>query len=102
MQHDNVLKKLNFELLNSPQGRGDGGMRAKHLLPYACCCICYSIKFDMQHDHVLKRLNFDVLTPGSGVAGVCVWGGGGLRQNTCYNVAACVICLNLISNMTMF
>ena len=38
-------------------------MRAKHFIPYACCCICYSIKFDMQHDLVLKKLNFDVLTP---------------------------------------
>ena len=43
-----------------------------YLLP--CCCICYSVKFDMQHDHVLKKLNFYLLTPSPGSrdrGGVC-------------------------------
>ena len=38
MQHDHVLKKINFDLLNPYPGsvRGEG-LRAKYLLP--CCCI---------------------------------------------------------------
>ena len=66
MQHDNVLKKMNFYLLTpSPRVVGERGLRAKYLLP--CCCIDDSLYFDMQHDHVLKKLNFDLLTPRSGV-----------------------------------
>ena len=39
MQHDIVLKKLNFDLLTqSPRVVGEwGDLRTKHLLP--CCCI---------------------------------------------------------------
>ena len=49
-------------------GMGEGeGQRAKYLLP--CCCIRYSITFEIQHDHVLKKLNFDLLTPMVGVGG---------------------------------
>ena len=51
MQHDNVLKKFNFNLLTP---RALGGLRGKYLLP--CGCICDSIYVDMQHDHVLKKL----------------------------------------------
>ena len=68
MQHDIVLKKLNFDLL-IPRVRG--GMGAN---------ICYHVatfrefnKFDMQHDHVLKKLIFYLLTPSPRVVG----GGGG-------------------------
>ena len=51
----------------------------------------------MQYDHVLKKLNFDLLTPRVG-------GGGseGIIFATMLHVAAPVIPLNLICNMTMF
>ena len=48
----------------------------------------------MQHGHVLKKLNFDLLTPKAGE--------GGLRGNSSYHVAAFVIPINFICNMTMF
>ena len=51
MQHDNVLKKFNFNLLTP---RALRGLRGKNLLP--CGCICDSIYVDMQHDYVLKKL----------------------------------------------
>ena len=67
MQHDRVLKKLNFDLMTRTLGSGGGvgrGLRAKYFL--SCCCIRDALKFDMQHDHVLKKLNFDllILSPG--------------------------------------
>ena len=37
MQHDHVLKKLNFDLLTNPQGRRGEGLQAKYIL--LCCCI---------------------------------------------------------------
>ena len=44
MQHDHVLKKLNFDILTPyPWVLGGGGLRAKYLLP-----------FDMQHIPFLK------------------------------------------------
>ena len=70
MQHDIVLKKLNFDHL-TPRVRVVCGQN-----------ICYHVatfgdsnKFDMQHDYVLKTLNFDNLTPSPRVVGegvVCV------------------------------
>ena len=47
MQHDHVLKKVNFDLLTpSPGSEGGGrGLQVKYLL--LCCCICVSLKFDM-------------------------------------------------------
>ena len=72
-----------------------GGLRAKYFL--SCCCIIYSLKFYMQHDHVLKQLNVHLLTPSPGPGDAVVCG-----QNTCYHVAAYVILLNLICNMTIF
>ena len=68
MQHDHVLKKLNFDLLTPSPGLGrvrGGAVLAKYLLP--CCRILDSLEFDMQHDHLLKSLNFDLLTPPRGV-----------------------------------
>ena len=70
MQHDIVLKKMNFDLLTPRVRRG---LWAKYLLPF-----CASNKFNMQQDHVLKNRNFDLLTLRSGV-GVC-------EQNSCYHV----------------
>ena len=69
MQHDHVLKKLNFYLW-TPSPRvvcvcvWGGGLWVKYLLP--CCCIRDSLKFDIQHDHVLKKFYFDLLTPTQG------------------------------------
>ena len=41
IQHDHVLKKLNFDLLtprvSEDKGKGGGGLQAKYLLP--CCYI---------------------------------------------------------------
>ena len=63
MQHDYVLKQLNFDLLTPPPGsEGEWGLGAKYLLPY--WCICDSLKFEMQNGHVMKKLNFDFKTLG--------------------------------------
>ena len=91
MQHNHVLKKLNFDLLTTSRGGWVRGLRATFLLP--CCCIGDS-HFDMHNDLILKKLNFDLLTPSKG--------SGCLGQNICYHVAAFVIVFNLICNMTMF
>ena len=76
MQHDNVLVRLNFDLLTSSPRNvcvclGMEGMQAKYLLPcwglgvqakhlLRCCCNLDSLKFDMhmQHDVVLKKIDF--------------------------------------------
>ena len=71
LQHDYVLKKLNFVLLTLRSGwAGGGGLRAKN----ATMLLYFeSIYFDMQYDHVMKKLNFDLLTlrsdGGCGAAG---------------------------------
>ena len=67
----------------------------------AWCSLLDSLQFVMQHDHVLKKLNLNLLTPlprsgvGGGVGRVC-------GQNICDHVAAFMIPLSLICNMTMF
>ena len=68
MQHDNVLKKLNFDLLTtSPGSGGVWGLRAKYLLP--CCCFRDSLNCDMQGNHVLKKSSFDPRVEGGGDRG---------------------------------
>ena len=80
MQHDHVLKRLNFDLLTPWV---EEGLLAKYSLP--CCCIRDSLlKFDMQRDHVLKMLNFDP-TPRVQVGVV----GGRLQTN--YLLSCCCI-----------
>ena len=70
MQHNHVLKKLNFDLFTLSLGSlGKEDLRAKYLLP--CRCIHDSLKFNIQHDRVLIKLSFDP-KPGIG-------GGGGLQ-----------------------
>ena len=64
MQHDHVLKRLNFDLLTQSKGSGEGVLRAKYLLP--CCCIRDSLLFVMQQDNVLEKMNLDLLTPSPG------------------------------------
>ena len=44
MQHDIVLKNVNFDLLTPRSVGGGGGLRAKYLLP--CYCILESLEFD--------------------------------------------------------
>ena len=56
-------------------------------------CLHDSLYCVMQQDHILKKLNFELLTPR--ISRVC-----GL--NICYQVAAFVIPLNMICNMTLF
>ena len=68
MQHDYILKTLDFYHLQGSQG-GRGVMQAKYLAP--CCFNLDSLKFDMQHDHVLKKPNFDLLIPSPGSDGFC-------------------------------
>ena len=110
MQHDHVLKKLNFDLLIRPPGSERGkGLQVKYLL--RCCCIPDSLKFDMQHDQApafmipfnlicnitmfWKSWIFTFTPPRVRGVGVC-------GQDICYDVAAFVIPFNLICNMTMF
>ena len=54
MQHDHVLKKLNFELL-TPRVGWEGGSDGKIF-----ATIGYILKFNIQHGYVLKKLNFDI------------------------------------------
>ena len=93
MQHDHVLKKLNFDLLIPPPGLGWEGMWVKYLLP--CCCVCHTLQFDIQHDYILKKKEFWSLEPTDRIKG-------GLRKNIYYHVAACVIPFNLICNIATF
>ena len=65
MQHDIVLKKLNFDLFY-PYCKGVGSLRANSCYHAAACD---SNKFDMQHDQVLKMLTFDLLIPSPSVVG---------------------------------
>ena len=61
MQHDHVLKKLNFDLLTpSPRVVGEGVCRQNICLHVAA--FRDSSKFNMQHDYVLKKLNFIMWT----------------------------------------
>ena len=64
MQHDIVLKKLNFDLLTR-QVRGLGEQN----IGYHVATFRDSIDSDMQHDHVLKKFNFDLSTPYPRVVG---------------------------------
>ena len=57
MQHDIILKKLNFDLLTPRVSWVCGQNICFHVATFR-----HSNKFDMQHDHVLKRLNSDILT----------------------------------------
>ena len=60
MQHDYVLKELNYDPTPRVGESGRWGSARKifaTMLP--CCCIRTSLQFDMQHDHVLKKLPFD-------------------------------------------
>ena len=79
MQHDHVLKKLNFDLLTSSQGRGGGygrGICGQNICYHvAALVILFNLICNMTH--VLKKLNFDLLTPTPGSGCVCVCGGGG-------------------------
>ena len=58
MQHDIVLKKLNFDLLNARVG---GGGVCRQNIWYYVATFRDSNKFDMQHDHPLNKLNYDIL-----------------------------------------
>ena len=74
MQHDHVLKKLNFDILIPPpksiQGVGHRSLIQNYVwyisyILYLCLqllpCCCIQDSFDVQHDHALKKLNFDLL-----------------------------------------
>ena len=81
MQHDIVLKKLEF-LPFDPRvmgGGGGGGGGFGQNICYLVATFCDFNKFDMQHDHVLKKLKFDILTQRSS-GWVC-------GQSNCYHDA---------------
>ena len=63
MQHEHVLKKLNFDLLTPPLGSGIGGGLCGQNICYhvAAFVILFNLIFNI--DHVLKKLNFDLVTP---------------------------------------
>ena len=91
MKNDHVLKMLSFDLPSPSQVSEGEGLQANYLIP--CCSILDSLYFDIQHDHVLKKLDCDLLTPFQ-------WSVGGGSANN--HVAAFMIRLDLICNMTMF
>ena len=65
MQHDHVLKKLNFDQRTIYQDLGIGGCGEVE----GVCGqnVYYHVSaFDMQHDHVLKKFNFGLLTQPQG------------------------------------
>ena len=75
MQHDHILKKLNFD--PNPRIRGVEWVGVcRQNICYIAAAFCNSILFDTKHDHVLKKLNFDQLTPSPGL-----WEVGGLQAN---------------------
>ena len=105
MQHDHILKELNFD--TTPPG-SEEGTASKIFAP--TCCICDSILFDMQYVSEKKwiwpfatmliynmtmfwKIWHLISPPGSG--GVCV-------QTICYHFAAWIIPLHLTCNMTIF
>ena len=59
MQHDHVLKQLNFDLLTSSSGLGEGGRLSASKI---FATLLLHPRFGMHHDHVLKKLNFGLLT----------------------------------------
>ena len=58
MQHDHVLKKLNYD--PSPRVRRVGDCRQNNCYHVAVFVIPFNL---MQHDHVLIKLDFDLWTP---------------------------------------
>ena len=76
MQHDHILKKVNFDLLiiRLSRGGGGGGGRGGCMqnICYHVAILRDFILFEMQHDHDLMKwnFNFDQLTSCLG------WGGG--------------------------
>ena len=81
MQHDNVLNKLNFDLLTLfPRVVGVCGQN----ICYHVAAFRNSLYFDMQHNHVMKKMNFDLLTPSRG-------GGGGGDRWSAYKLFATML-----------
>ena len=92
MQHDNVLKKLNFDLLTLGGGGGSAGKIIAAMLIYFVIpfyLICNMTRF-WKSGILTHRPN-----PQGRVGVVC-------RQNIWYHVAAIVIPINLTCNMTKF
>ena len=83
MQHDHVLKKLNFDLL-----RGEGGCRQNICYHFAAFAIPFNLICNMI---MFCKVKFDLLTLGSG------GGGGGCGQNICFHVTAFMIAFNFIA-----
>ena len=94
MQHDHVLKKLNFD--QSPGsgvwggGGGGGGSAGNHVAAFVILFNLYATR------PCSEKVEFRPTDPISRV------GGGVCGQNICYDVAAFLILFHLICNMTMF
>ena len=91
MQHDDVLKKSNFDLLTPSQGSGGGGGGGGWGWGGCGQNICYyvasfGILFNLISNMAmfLKKLNFVLLTPTAGSKGL----GRGVSANICYDAAA--------------
>ena len=88
MQHDHVLKKLNFVILTPCPGSGRG-----QNVKYHASAFGDSLYFYMQHDHVLKK--FELMTPFPGP-------GRGLWALLTIMLLHLVIPFNLKYKITMF
>ena len=88
MQHDYVLKKLNYDPLTpSSMVMGGGGNICYHVAAFVIFFFILNITMSLK-SWILTY------SPGSELG---VWG-----QNICYHAAAFMILFNLIYNMTMF
>ena len=69
MQHDHVLKKINFDLLTLTLGMGGGGVFGQNMCYHVAAFMIPFNLICMQHDHLLNKLIFDLLTPSPRVVG---------------------------------
>ena len=108
MQHDHVLKKLNFDLLTPYPGEGGGGgggvCRQNIFYHVAAFLIPFNLICNITVFWKSWILTFWLQPGGPGMeAGGGGGGGKGVCwQNICHHAAAFVIPFNLICNMTVF
>ena len=101
MQHDHVLKKLNFDLLTpSPGSRVSGGKIFATMLLH----LWFSLILISNMTMYWKKLIFYLLIPSTGSGCRCVCGGGGWSAGKIFatTLLHSRFSLILICNMTMF
>ena len=70
MQHDHVLKKLNFDLLT--QSVRLWGVYGQNICYHVAAFVTlFNLICTMTNHHIMKELNFDLLTPSPGSGVVC-------------------------------